>query len=54
MPVSAAHAYIDAASVSMALQVIIGSVAAAFIAIRVYIHRFISLFRPERTDEAED
>lgn len=40
-----AYAYLDAGSVSMALQVVIGAVASALVIVKVYFSRFLNFFR---------
>lgn len=50
LPTSAAHAYLDPGSVSMALQVVIGGVASALMFGKLYLRRVLSFFR--RGDDA--
>lgn len=48
-----AHAYLDPASGSMILQAVIGGVAAAAVAFRVYWGRIAAFLGIGRTDESE-
>lgn len=41
LPLSAAHAYLDAGSISMALQVTIGAIASALMVGKLYFHRIM-------------
>ncbi len=54
MPVSAAHAYLDPASTSIALQAIVGAVAAYMIAGKYYLKKFFGLFRRSEKSEKSD
>lgn len=55
MPISAAHAYLDPASTSIALQALVGAVAAYLLAGKYYIKKFIGFFRrSEKTEEQEE
>lgn len=40
-----AHAYIDAGSGSMILQVLLGGIAGALVVIKLYWHKFLSIFK---------
>ena len=50
LPSAAAHAYLDAGSVSMALQVVVGGVASALMIGKLYLRRIVSLFRRDVKD----
>ncbi|WP_201285374.1 hypothetical protein [Chelativorans xinjiangense] len=58
MSASGAHAYLDAGTGSMILQVLLGGIAGLLIAGRLYWHKFLSLVGlrrdPPQTDEAKD
>ncbi len=55
MPISAAHAYLDPASTSIALQAIVGAVAAYLLAGKYYLQKFFGLFRrSQKADETEE
>lgn len=55
MPISAAHAYLDPASTSIALQAVVGAIAAYLLAGKYYLQKFFGLFRRNKTtDETEE
>ena len=45
LPLAPAHAYLDAASVSMALQIVIGTAASALLFCKMYLRRITGFFR---------
>jgi hypothetical protein len=50
-----AHAYLDPASGSLLLQVLLGGIAGAALALKLFWHRIAGLFsRKSRTDEPAD
>ncbi len=50
MTATNAHAYLDAGTGSMILQVLLGGVAGAMIAGKLYWHRFLTVIRVRRDD----
>lgn len=56
LPLAPAHAYLDPASVSMALQVVTGAVASVLLFGKVHLLRIASFFRRKRPEKpaAED
>lgn len=46
-----AHAYLDPTSGGMFLQVLFGGIAGAAVAIKMYWHRLVGLFRKKEHDE---
>jgi hypothetical protein len=48
-----AYAYLDAGSVSMALQVVVGAVASALVVAKVYLSRIVGFFRRGSDTAAE-
>ncbi len=48
-----AHAYLDPASGSMLVQLIVGGIAGAAVVIKLYWHKFLGLFGVKRQDPAE-
>lgn len=55
LPLTPAHAYLDAGSISMALQVTIGAVASGLMLGKLYLHRIMSFLglRKAASDEAK-
>lgn len=55
LPLAPAHAYLDAGSISMALQVTIGAVASGLMLGKLYLHRIMSFLglRKAASDEAK-
>ena len=53
LPLSAAHAYLDAASTGIALQAIIGTFAAYILTGKVYWRKFKALFSFKRRSDAD-
>ena len=53
LPISAAHAYLDAASTGLALQAIIGTVAAYILTGKVYWRKFKALFVRKKQSDAD-
>ena len=49
-----AEAYLDPGTGSMMLQVILGGIAAIGVAIELYWHKLVAIFRPRRKKETED
>ena len=45
LPVTAAHAYVDGGSVTMAAQVLIGGIASALMFAKLYLRRIFAFFR---------
>jgi uncharacterized membrane protein (DUF485 family) len=56
LPLTPAHAYLDAGSVSMAFQVAIGAVASALMFGKIYFRKVVALFSrlPARRDEKDN
>jgi len=50
LPMSAAHAYLDPGSVSIALQAIVGAVAAYIVTGKVYIQKVKSFFSRDKSE----
>lgn len=55
MPLAPAHAYLDAGSISMALQVTVGAIASGLMIGKLYLHRILSFLglRKAASDEAK-
>ena len=49
-----AEAYLDPGTGSMMLQVILGGIAAIGVAVKLYWHKLVAIFRPRRNKETED
>lgn len=54
MPMSAAHAYLDPASTSIALQALVGAVAAWLLAGKYYMQKLFGLFRRGEKKDANE
>jgi hypothetical protein len=52
LPVSEANAYIDAGTVSMALQVVVGAIAGGLMATKLYYRRIVSFFKRGNGDSS--
>ena len=49
-----AEAYLDPGTGSMMLQVILGGIAAIGVAVKLYWHKLVAIFRPRKNEETED
>ena len=49
-----AEAYLDPGTGSMMLQVILGGIAAIGVAVKLYWHKLVAIFRPRKNKETED
>ena len=49
-----AEAYLDPGTGSMMLQVILGGIAAIGVAVKLYWHKLVAIFRPRTNKETED
>ncbi|GGB88191.1 hypothetical protein GCM10011494_03100 [Novosphingobium endophyticum] len=53
IPISAAHAYLDAASASLAVQALVGTVAAYILTGKIYFRKLKGLFARKRNSDVE-
>jgi hypothetical protein len=51
LPAAPAYAYLDAASVSMALQIVIGTAASALLFCKMYLRRITGFFRRRASND---